>query len=215
LSAHPAHRLFVATGNPGKLAEFRALIAEAALDVDVVGLADLPAPYVEPVEDGASFAENALIKARAGVAASGLPTLADDSGICVDALNGMPGIFSARWSGSHGADEPNRRLLLDQLRDVPDDRRTAHFRAVLALALPGGGVGVAEARWAGRIARTEQGEHGFGYDPIFLPDDPEATGPDGRRLSSAELDPAVKDRISHRGQAFVAALPMLRAAFPS
>jgi XTP/dITP diphosphohydrolase len=215
LSAHPAHRLFVATGNPGKLAEFRALIAEAALDVEVVGLADLPAPYVEPVEDGASFAENALIKARAGVAASGLPTLADDSGICVDALNGMPGIYSARWSGNHADHGANLKLLVDQLRDVPVARRRAHYEVVLVLAHPDGTHSSVHARWDGAVATAPRGDHGFGYDPIFLPDDPEAAGPDGRRLSSAELDPAVKDRISHRGQAFVAALPMLRAAFPS
>lgn len=207
--------LLVATGNPGKLAEFRALLAAAdvGLDLEVVGLADLPQPYAEPVEDGATFADNARIKARAGAGASGLPTLADDSGICVDALNGMPGIYSARWSGRHGADAVNRRLLLDQLHDVPDGRRGAHFRAVLALVLPGGAAEVVQGRWSGRIARGEHGEHGFGYDPVFLPDDPEAAGPGGRRLSSAELEPAVKDRISHRGQAFTAVLPLLRAAF--
>lgn len=206
-------RLLVATGNPGKLAEFRELIADAGLPIDVVGLRDLAEPYDEPVEDGATFAENARIKARAGVAASGLATLADDSGICVDALNGMPGIYSARWSGTHGDDAANRRLLLDQLRDVPTDRRRAHYEVVLVLARPDGTESSVQARWDGAIAAAPRGGYGFGYDPVFLPDDPEAAGPDGQRRTSAELEPAVKDRISHRGQAFAAAIPMLREAF--
>lgn len=209
----PGRQLLVATGNRGKLAEFQALIAEAAPEIEVVGLADLPRPHAEPVEDGASFAENARIKARAGVAASGLLTLADDSGICVDALNGMPGIYSARWSGNHADHGANLRLLVDQLRDVPAARRRAHYEVVLVLARPDGSESSVQARWAGAIADGPRGEYGFGYDPVFLPDDPEAAGPGGRRLTSAELDPAVKDRISHRGQAFAAALPMLRAAF--
>jgi len=216
VSAHPGggRRLLVATGNPGKLAEFRALIADAALGVEVVGFADLDQAYEEPVEDGATFAENASIKARAGVAASGLATLADDSGICVDALNGMPGIYSARWSGDHADHGGNLRLLVDQLRDVPVDRRRAHYEVVLVLARPDGRESSVQARWDGAVADSPRGAYGFGYDPIFLPDDPEATGPDGQRLTSAELEHAVKDRISHRGQAFAAAIPMLREAFP-
>jgi len=203
-------RLLVATGNPGKLAELRALVAGAGLDVEVLGLADLTEPHAEPVEDGASFADNALLKARAGVAASGLATLADDSGICVDALAGMPGIFSARWSGTHGDDAANRRLLLDQLRDVPDGRRGAQFMAVLALVTPDGVERLAEGRWDGTVARAETGANGFGYDPVFLPSGPEGVGPGGTRLSSAELAPAVKDAVSHRGRAFAAASSMLR-----
>lgn len=210
-----SRQLLVATGNPGKLAEFRALMAAAGPGIEVVGLADLDRPHAEPVEDGASFAENARIKALAGVAASGLPTLADDSGLCVDALNGMPGIYSARWSGHHADHGANLRLLVDQLRDVPAGRRRAHYEVVLVLARPDGSESSVDARWEGAIADGPRGEHGFGYDPVFLPDDPEAAGPDGRRLTSAELDPAVKDRISHRGQAFAAGLPMLREAFPA
>lgn len=196
-------RLLVATGNAGKLAEFRALLIPAVPGLELVGTAEL-AGWSEPVEDGDSFTANALIKARAGTAASGLPTLADDSGICVDALNGMPGIFSARWSGGHGDAVANRRLLLEQLRDVPAGRRGAHFTAVLAIALPDGGVWTTQAVWPGRIASEELGANGFGYDPVFLPHD-------GGGLSSAQLDPGLKDAISHRGQAVAAVLPHLRA----
>lgn len=196
-------RLFVATGNPGKLAEFRALLGPAVPGLELVGAGDV-AGWAEPVEDGDSFTANALIKAHAGMRLSGLATLADDSGICVDALKGMPGIFSARWSGGHGEAVANRRLLLDQLRDVPAARRGAHFTAVLALVTPDGREHTTEGVWSGRIAFEELGANGFGYDPVFLP-------ADGRGYSSAELDAALKDAISHRGLAVTAALPSLRA----
>jgi len=195
-------RLFVATGNHGKLAEFRALLTPAVPGLELVGAEAVPG-WAEPVEDGDSFTANALIKARAGMRVSGLATLADDSGICVDALNGMPGLFSARWSGGHGDALANRRLLLDQLRDVPTARRGAHFTAVLALVTPGGREHTTEGTWPGRIAFEELGGNGFGYDPVFLP-------ADGRGYSSAELDPQLKDAISHRGLAVTAALPSLR-----
>lgn len=202
-------RLLVATGNAGKLAEFRALLVPAVPGLEVVGTDAVPG-WTEPVEDGDSFTANALIKARAGAAASGLPTLADDSGLCVDALNRMPGIFSARWAGAHGADVANRRLLLDQLRDVPADRRGAHFVAVLALVVPPGPTNsdgrehTTQGSWSGRIAFEEIGDDGFGYDPVFLPGD-------GGGLSSAQLGPDLKNAISHRGLAVAAALPSLRA----
>lgn len=196
-------RLFIATGNPGKLAEFRALLVPAVPGLELVG-AEAASGWSEPVEDGDSFTANALIKARAGMRASGLATLADDSGICVDALNGMPGVFSARWSGGHGDAVANRRLLLDRVRDVPAARRGAHFTAVLALVTPDGREHTTEGVWPGRIAVEERGAGGFGYDPVFLP-------ADGRGYSAAELDPALKDAISHRGLAVTAALPSLRA----
>ena len=196
-------RLLVATGNPGKLDEFRALLVPAVPGLQLVGTDSVPG-WVEPVEDGDSFTANALIKARAGAAASGLPTLADDSGLCVDALNRMPGIFSARWAGGHGDAVANRRLLLAQLRDVPAARRGAHFTAVLALVTPDGREHTTQGTWPGRIAFEELGEHGFGYDPVFLP-------ADGGGLSAAELGAEVKNATSHRGLAVAAALPSLRA----
>lgn len=195
-------RLLIATGNPDKLAEFGTLLGPALPGVSLVGTDSLGG-WAEPVEDGDSFTANALLKARAGASASGLLTLADDSGICVAALNGMPGIFSARWSGGHGDAIANRRLLLDQLRDVPAARRGAHFTAVLALVGPDGHEHTVEGVWPGRVAWEELGEHGFGYDPIFLP-------ADGGGLSSAQLAPTVKDSISHRGRAVSALLPHLR-----
>ncbi len=204
-------RLLLASGNAGKLAEFRSMVARAGLDLELVGPREVGVSWPEPVEDGPTFTANALIKARAGVAATGLATLADDSGICVDALAGMPGMLSARWSGVHGDDAANRRLLLAQLADVPDGRRGAHFLAVLALVRPDGTEQLAEGRWDGTIARDERGAHGFGYDPVFLPAGPDGRAADGSPLSSAELAPAVKDAASHRGRAFTAALPMLTA----
>lgn len=195
-------RLLVATGNPGKLAEFRTLLGPAVPGLTLVGTDAVPG-WVEPTEDGDSFTANALIKARAGAAASGMTTLADDSGICVNALNRMPGIFSARWAGRHGDAAANRQLLLAQLHEVPAARRGAHFTAVLAVVTPDGREHTVEGVWPGRIALGELGEHGFGYDPVFLP-------ADGGGLSSAQLAPGVKDAISHRGLAVAAMLPHLR-----
>jgi XTP/dITP diphosphohydrolase len=192
-------RVLLASGNAKKLAEMERILHERLSDVTVLGLADVPA-YDEPVEDQPTFEGNALLKARAGVAATGLPTLADDSGLCVDALNGMPGVLSARWSGRPRDDDRNNRLLLDQLADVPDEGRGAYFACAVALALPGGEERVVEGRMAGRILRETRGTGGFGYDVLF-----EADEHPGR--TTAELDREAKDAISHRGKALRAIAP--------
>ncbi|MFD1532503.1 RdgB/HAM1 family non-canonical purine NTP pyrophosphatase [Pseudonocardia aurantiaca] len=172
--------------------------------VEVLGLADVP-EFPDAPETGATFAENALAKARDAVAATGLPSIADDSGLAVDALNGMPGVLSARWSGRHGDDEANLRLLLGQLADVPDPRRGAAFVCAAALVLPGGPESgletVVHGEWRGRIVREPRGANGFGYDPVFVPD--------GEERTSAELSPDEKDAASHRGRAMRALLPHL------
>jgi XTP/dITP diphosphohydrolase len=194
-------RIVLATRNPGKLAELERILGSEGLAVDLVG-ADAFPDLLEVPETGVTFAENALLKARAVAEATGLPAVADDSGICVDILNGMPGVFSARWAGRHGDDEANLRLLLDQLTDVPDERRTAHFACAAAVALPGGPERVVQALLDGVIVRKPQGSNGFGYDPIFQPE--------GNTRTAAELTPAEKDAISHRGRAFRALAPILR-----
>jgi XTP/dITP diphosphohydrolase len=184
-------RLLLASRNRKKLAELRRILAPALPDVEVVGLDDVE-PYDEVPESGATFAENALIKARAGHLCTGLPTVADDSGLTVDALNGMPGVLSARWAGSHGDDEANLRLVLDQVGHVPDERLGAAFVCAVAY-VAGDREVVTEGRMPGRLVRAPQGTNGFGYDPIFQP-----TGYD---RTSAELTVEEKDAISHRGQA--------------
>lgn len=185
-------RLVLASRNPAKLVELRRLLPVLAR-WEVLTLDDLPG-YTEPVEDGESFEANALLKARAAAAATGLPTLAEDSGLCVDSLGGMPGVLSARWSGTHGDDEANLRLVLAQLHHLPDGpRRAARFVCVAALVVPGVGEELAQGVLEGRLARAPRGHHGFGYDPIFLPA--------GSRLTTGELAPAAKDAISHRGSA--------------
>lgn len=191
-------RLLLATRNPGKLAELRRLLDSAVPGVVVVGLGDVP-DYPEAPETGATFAENALLKAREAVRYTGLPAVADDSGLTVDALNGMPGVLSARWSGRHGDDGANTALLLAQLADVPDERRGAAFVCAAAVVTPGGAERVLERSWRGRLVREPRGANGFGYDPVFLPD--------GLERTSAELDAAEKDARSHRGQAFAALIP--------
>ncbi len=188
-------RVFLASRNTKKLAEMQRILAEHVPGVVVVGLDDVPA-YDEPVEDEPDFAGNALLKARAGARVTGLPSLADDSGLCVDALNGMPGVLSARWSGPPKSDERNNALLLAQLSDVPDERRGAHFACAVALVHPDGREVVVEGRMDGRIIREVRGSGGFGYDVVFVADEHADEG-----LTSAELDPAEKDRISHRGRA--------------
>jgi XTP/dITP diphosphohydrolase len=193
-------RLLLATRNPGKLAELRRLLGDAVPGVEVVGLGDVP-DYPEVPETGATFAENALLKAREAVRHTGLPAVADDSGLTVDALHGMPGVLSARWSGRHGDDDANTELLLGQLADVPDERRGAAFVAAAALVTPDGTEEVLEREWRGRVIREKRGSHGFGYDPVFVPDGLDAT--------SAELEPAEKDARSHRGQAFRALVPVI------
>ena len=196
-----AARVFLATRNAKKLGELRRILEPLVPGIEVLGLDDVAA-YDEPVEDEPTFEGNALLKARAGVLATGLPSLADDSGICVDALNGMPGVLSARWSGAPRSDERNNALLLDQLADVPDERRGAHFACALAFAWPiDGGVAheVVTGEMHGRVARSLSGTGGFGYDVLFVPD--------GHGVTSAELTPEQKDAISHRGQALRAMAP--------
>jgi XTP/dITP diphosphohydrolase len=201
-------RLVLATHNRGKLPEFTRILSAAGVAVELAGLGDFPgAPDVR--ETGATFAENALLKARAIADFTGLPSVSDDSGLCVDALNGMPGVLSARWSGGHGDDEGNLRLVLGQLGDVPPGRRGAHFACLAALVLPSGREHLSEGAVHGRLIDAPRGANGFGYDPIFVPDPAELAeaGLDGgpgsplAGLTTAELDPAVKDRISHRGKA--------------
>jgi XTP/dITP diphosphohydrolase len=189
----------LATRNDGKLAELRRILAQEAPECEVVGLDDVP-PYDEPAETEPTFEGNALIKARAALAATGLPALADDSGLCLDALNGMPGVLSARWAGGRD-DDANNALLLAQLAEVPDDRLGAEFRCAMALAVPGGDEWVEVGVVRGRLLRAPRGSGGFGYDPLFVAD--------GQSVSNAELAPADKDAISHRGRALRAIVPVL------
>lgn len=195
-------RVFLASRNAKKLAEMQRILAEHAPDVVVVGLDDVPA-YDEPVEDRPDFEGNALLKARAGLAATGLPTLADDSGLCVDALNGMPGVLSARWSGPPKSDERNNALLLDQLSDVPAERRGAHFVCAVAFCHPDGTELVVHGRMDGRVLGEVRGTGGFGYDVLFAAD--------GHDVTAAELDPDAKDAISHRGKALREIAPQVAA----
>jgi len=190
--------VLLATRNPHKLAELRRILADVQPDLRVIGLDDA-APYDEVPETAATFADNALTKARVGALATGLITVADDSGLAVDALNGMPGVLSARWSGRHGDDAANLRLLLDQIVDVPDGRRGAAFVCAAALATPSGGQVVVEGQMPGRLVRQPRGHNGFGYDPIFVAE--------GKTLTNGELPPAEKDAISHRGKAMRAIAP--------
>ena len=188
-------RLLLATANKKKLVELQRIL-DTALGrsrVELVGLADLE-DYPDVPETGLTFGENALIKAREGVKRTGLPTVADDSGLAVDALNGMPGVFSARWSGRHGDDAANLDLVLAQISDVGDEQRGAAFVCAAALVLPNGREHLVEGRQSGRILRQRRGEGGFGYDPIFQGD--------GQSQTNAELSPDAKDAISHRGKAF-------------
>jgi len=200
-------KVFLASRNAKKLAEMQRILAEHLPDIRVVGLDDVAA-YDEPVEDQPTFEGNALLKARRGFAETGLPSLADDSGLCVDALNGMPGVLSARWSGKPKSDDRNNSLLLDQLDDVPDDRRQAQFRCTVALVHAGGELTV-DGVMAGRVIRERRGDGGFGYDVVFVADDT----PDGR--TSAELTPVEKDAISHRGRALREIAPKVAAALAS
>jgi non-canonical purine NTP pyrophosphatase, rdgB/HAM1 family len=196
-------RLLLATRNTKKLAELQRIL-DAALgagSVKLVGLADVP-PYDDVPETGLTFVDNALLKARAGAAHTGLSTVADDSGLAVDALNGMPGVFSARWSGRHGDDEANLALLLAQLSDVDDAHRGAQFVCAAALVLPDGREFTVTERMRGHLVREPRGTGGFGYDPIFVAE--------GRTVTNAELTPEEKDAISHRGKAFRALAEIIR-----
>jgi XTP/dITP diphosphohydrolase len=196
-------KLLLATRNAKKLAELRRIVSPL-LDLEVVGLDDVPR-YDEVPETGATFTENALLKAREAVAHTGLVSVGEDSGIAIDALSGMPGVLSARWAG-HGKDDvANLRLVLDQLADVPDERRGAAFVCVAALVTPAGTEAVAEGRMPGRVVHEPRGTNGFGYDPIFVAS--------GKQVTNGELPPAEKDAISHRGKALRALLPHIAAAF--
>ena len=199
-----APHVFLASRNPKKLAEMERILRAHLPDVRVLGLDDVAA-YDEPVEDRGTFSGNALLKARAGFAATGLPSIADDSGLCVDELNGMPGVLSARWSGLPKDDDRNNRLLLDQLNDVPDERRGAEFRCVVAFCHDGGELET-DGVMRGRVIRELRGDGGFGYDVLFVADDT----PDGR--TSAELSVEEKDAISHRGKALRALAPLVAQA---
>lgn len=188
-------RIFLASRNRKKIEEMERLLREFAPGVEVLGIDDVE-HYDEPVEDQPTFEGNALLKARAGFEATGLPSLADDSGLCVDALNGMPGVLSARWGGgTPKSDERNNELLLQQLADVPDDRRGAHFACAVAF-VHAAGEEVVHGRMSGHVIRELRGSGGFGYDVLFVADEHAAEG-----LTSAELGPGEKDRISHRGRA--------------
>ncbi|MGW0051079.1 RdgB/HAM1 family non-canonical purine NTP pyrophosphatase [Nocardia cyriacigeorgica] len=196
-------RVLVASRNAKKLNELRRILADAGVEgLEIVGLDDVPA-YAEAPETGATFEENALAKARDGADATGLPCVADDSGLEVDALNGMPGVLSARWSGRHGDDAANNALLLGQLGDVPDERRGARFVSTCALVVPDGPETVVRGEWPGSIGREPVGDGGFGYDPLFIPE--------GGSTTAAELTPAEKDAVSHRGRALRQLLPALAA----
>jgi XTP/dITP diphosphohydrolase len=201
-------QVFLASRNVKKLAEMQRILAETmsglgAPGIEVLGLDDVAA-YDEPVEDQPTFAGNALLKARAGLAHTGLPSLADDSGLCVDALNGMPGVLSARWAGPPRSDDRNNDLLLAQLADVPDERRGAHFVCSVAFCAPGRDELVVEGRMDGRIIRETRGSGGFGYDVVFVADD--HPGP-----TTAELSVEDKDAISHRGRALREIAPQVAA----
>ncbi|MGK3952538.1 RdgB/HAM1 family non-canonical purine NTP pyrophosphatase [Microbacterium sp. I2] len=199
--------LVLATHNPHKVQEFQAIVAATRPDLQVIGY-DGP----EPVEDGVTFAENALIKARAAAAHTRLPALADDSGICVDVLGGAPGVFSAYWAGHAKDAAANLNLLLDQLSDIRDPHRTAQFVSTIALVVPAGSAGsdagvehVVEGIWPGRLAAAAAGAGGFGYDPVFVPDGQPA---DAER-TVGEWTAAEKNADSHRSRAFAALVPLL------
>ncbi|MFF0743164.1 RdgB/HAM1 family non-canonical purine NTP pyrophosphatase [Streptomyces sp. NPDC004111] len=194
-------RLILATRNAGKITELRTILTDAHLPYELVGTDAYPeVPDVK--ETGVTFAENALLKAHAMARATGLPAIADDSGLAVDVLGGAPGIFSARWSGTHGDDRANLDLLLAQLADIAPEHRAAHFACAAALALPDGTERVVEGLMPGTLRTAPAGTHGFGYDPILQPE--------GHDVTCAELTPAEKNAISHRGKAFRALVPVLR-----
>lgn len=198
-------RLILATRNAHKVTELRAILTDAGLvpGLELLG-ADAYPDIPDVKETGVTFAENALLKAHALASATGLPAVADDSGLCVDVLGGAPGIFSARWSGRHGDDQANLALLLSQIVDIDDAHRGAHFACAAALALPDGTEHVVEGRLPGTLRHAPAGTGGFGYDPILQPD--------GETRTCAELTPAEKNAVSHRGRAFRALAPHIREA---
>ncbi|RFU84621.1 RdgB/HAM1 family non-canonical purine NTP pyrophosphatase [Streptomyces triticagri] len=194
-------RLILATRNPGKISELKSILADAGVPHELVG-ADAYPHIPDVPETGVTFAENALLKAHALATATGLPAVADDSGLCVDVLGGAPGIFSARWAGRHGDDKANLDLLLAQLADIAPEHRAAHFACAAALALPDGTERVVEGRLTGTLRTAPAGSGGFGYDPILQPD--------GENRTCAELSAEEKNAISHRGKAFRALVPVVR-----
>lgn len=195
-------KLLLASRNAKKLRELQRIVASEGLTgIDVLSLADVP-EFPEAPETAPDFEGNALAKARDAAAATGLVSVADDSGLAVDELNGMPGVLSARWSGRHGDDDANLDLVLGQLGDVPDERRGAAFVSVVALVVPGGEEVVVRGEWRGTLLRARRGTNGFGYDPIFLPD--------GYEITSAEMTAEQKDAESHRGRALKLLVPHLR-----
>lgn len=194
-------RLVLATRNAHKITELQSILSDAGLELELVGADQYPdIPDVK--ETGVTFAENALLKAHTLAKATGLPAVADDSGLCVDVLGGAPGIFSARWAGQHGADQANLELLLAQLADIDTDHRGAYFACAAALALPDGTERVVEGQLRGTLRYSPAGDGGFGYDPILQPD--------GEIRTCAELSAAEKNAISHRGKAFRALAPVVR-----
>ena len=190
-------QIVLATHNAHKVEELRRILEPQLPGIEVLAY-DGP----EPVEDGATFTANALIKARAAAQHTGLPAIADDSGICVDVLGGAPGIFSARWAGPDRDSDQNLQLLLWQLSDMADEHRGANFTCAAALALPDGTEHAVVAEWPGQLLHEPNGANGFGYDPIFLPD--------GYAISAAELSAHVKNQVSHRAMAFEALIPVVR-----
>ncbi|WP_066040243.1 RdgB/HAM1 family non-canonical purine NTP pyrophosphatase [Herbiconiux solani] len=193
-------RVVLATHNAHKVAEFQAILGTELPELEIVAY-DGP----EPVEDGTTFAENALIKARTAAAHTGLPALADDSGICVDVMGGAPGIFSARWAGHGRGSDANLALLVDQLADVHEGDRGAEFACHIAIVVPETGFEtVVAGTWRGRLARTPHGGGGFGYDPLFIPE--------GSEITAAELTADEKNAVSHRARAFAEAIPVLRTS---
>ena len=194
-----SHTLVLATRNQGKIIEFRRILdALAPGAIQLIGVDQFP-DLIDVEETGSTFEENSLLKSRYTCQATGLPAIADDSGLCVDALGGDPGIFSARWAGSHGNDQENLEKVLEQLKDVPYEKRTAHFMCVASLVLPDGREHVAQGRFDGHILHAPVGENGFGYDPIFQPL--------GLDISSAQMSAEEKDLVSHRGKSLRAIAP--------
>ncbi|GAA3674222.1 RdgB/HAM1 family non-canonical purine NTP pyrophosphatase [Lentzea roselyniae] len=195
-------KLLLASRNAKKLRELQRIVAaEGLVGIEVLSLSDVP-EFPEAPETAPDFEGNALAKARDAAAATGLVSVADDSGLAVDELNGMPGVLSARWSGKHGDDDANLDLLLGQLGDVPDERRGAAFVSVVALVVPGGEEVVVRGEWRGTLLRERRGTNGFGYDPIFVPE--------GYEITSAEMTAEQKDAESHRGRALKLLVPHLR-----
>lgn len=222
-------KIIVATHNEGKLAEIRRILEERlgadAADIELVSAGSLGLP--DPVEDGVTFQENALIKARDVAERTGCPAVADDSGLIVDVMGNAPGILSARWAGEHGNDKANNALLLKQLADIPDSKRTARFCCAAALVVPGerktdgadddkpytiASETVEVGEMPGVLLRAPRGANGFGYDPLFVPNDqPQRAVDAGEKLTSAEMEPAEKNAVSHRGKALRALVASIEA----